>query len=120
MELATDNTYCLEQAVLDSSNQNVREFISRIEINRFPSEWLWMVLSISSRRLTKVAVAIGGFLILVGATIIGILTLVLTRIIDVSALEGMLESVNYRILFLEVLLAIGVLDVISGIILRHR
>ncbi|MFQ6064601.1 MAG: hypothetical protein ACE5L6_03915 [Candidatus Bathyarchaeia archaeon] len=79
-----------------------------------------MVLSISSRRLAKVAVAIGGFLILVGATTIGILGLVLARIIDVSALEKMLESVNYRTLFLGVLLAIGVLDVIAGIILRHR
>jgi hypothetical protein len=79
-----------------------------------------MVLAIGSRRLNKVAVAIGGFLILVGVIIVGVLALVLTQVVDVSVLEGIFERVDYRMLFLGVLLAIGVLNVVSGIILRHR
>ena len=78
-----------------------------------------MVLAISPRRLSKVAVAIGGFLIFVGVMIIGVFSLVLIRAVDVGVLEGIFESVDYRMLFLGVLLAVGVLDVISGIILRH-
>ena len=78
-----------------------------------------MVLAISPRRLSKVAVAIGGFLIFVGVIIIGVFSLVLIRAVDVSVLEGIFESVDYRMLFLGALLAVGVLDVISGIILRH-
>lgn len=79
-----------------------------------------MVSAISPRRLSKVAVAIGGFLIFVGAIIVGILALLLTGYVDVSVVEEIFESVDYRMLFLGMLLAIGVLDVISGIILRHR
>lgn len=77
-----------------------------------------MVLAISSRRLSKVAVAIGGFLIFVGVIIVGLFALVLTRTFEAGALEGMF--VDYRMLFLGILLAIGVLDVVSGVILRHR
>ncbi len=79
-----------------------------------------MVLAISSRRFSKVAVAIGGFLILVGVMIVGVLALVLTKVMDISLFEGLFENVDYRMLFLGVLLAVGVLDVVSGIILRHR
>lgn len=79
-----------------------------------------MVLAIGSRRLSKVAVAIGGFLILVGVIIVGVLALVLTQVVDVSVLEEIFERADYRMLFLGVLLAIGVLNVVSGIILRHR
>ena len=79
-----------------------------------------MVLSISPRKLSRVALAIGGFLIFVGVMIMGLFALVLTRAVDTSTLEGILENLNYRMLFLGLLLAIGVLDVVSGIILRHR
>lgn len=74
----------------------------------------------SRRRLRKVAVAVGGFLIFVGVIIVGVFALVLIGAVDVGILEGIFENVNYRMLFLGVLLAIGVLDVVSGVILRHR
>lgn len=77
-----------------------------------------MVLAISPRRLSKIAVAIGGFLIFVGVIIVGSLALVLTPVFDAGALERIF--VDYRMLFLGVLLAIGIVDVVSGIILRHR
>ena len=77
-----------------------------------------MVLAISSRNLTKVAVAIGGFLIFVGVIIVGVFAWVLTLAFDSAALERMF--VDYRMFFLGILLVIGVLDVVSGIILRHR
>ena len=77
-----------------------------------------MVLAIGSRRLSKVALIIGGFLIFVGVTMVGIFALVLSRALDVSALERLF--IDYQVLFLGVLLVIGVFDVVSGIILRHR
>jgi len=77
-----------------------------------------MVLTIGSRRLSKVALIIGGFLIFVGVTLVGMFALVLTRALDISALERIF--IDYRVLFLGVLLVIGVFDVVSGIILRHR
>ena len=79
---------------------------------------MWVVLTISPRRLSKVAVAIGGFLIFVGVIAVGLFALVLTRVFDAGALDRIF--VDYRMLFLGTLLAIGVLDVVSGIILRHR
>ena len=77
-----------------------------------------MVLAIGSRRLSKVALIIGGFLIFVGVTLVGMFALVLTRALDVSALERIF--IDYRVLFLGVLLVIGVFDVVSGFLLRHR
>ncbi len=77
-----------------------------------------MVLAIGSRRLSKVALLIGGFLIFVGVTMVGMFALVLSRALDVSALERLF--IDYQVLFLGVLLVIGVFDVVSGIILRHR
>ena len=72
-------------------------------------------LTMSSHRLSKVAVAIGGFLIFLGITMIGVFALVFSGVVDVSVLKE-----EYQMLFLWVLLMIGVLDVVSGIILRHR
>lgn len=69
----------------------------------------------SSHRLSKVAVAIGGFLIFVGVTIVGVFALVFSGVVDVS-----ISKKEYGMLFLWVLLVIGVLDVVSGIILRNR
>jgi len=70
--------------------------------------------TMSSHRLSKVAVAMGGFLILVGITMIGVFALVFSGIVDISVLRK-----EYQMLFLWVLLVIGVLDVVSGIILRR-
>ena len=72
-------------------------------------------LTMSSHRLSKVAVAMGGFLIFVGITMIGVSALVFSGVVDVSVLKE-----EYRMLLLWVLLVIGVLDVVSGIILRYR
>lgn len=72
-------------------------------------------LTMSSHRLSKVAVALGGFLIFVGITMIGVFVLVFSEVVDLTLLKK-----EYRMLFLWVLLMIGVLDVVSGVILRHR
>ena len=69
----------------------------------------------NSHGLSKAAVAMGGFLILVGITMIGLFALVFSGVVDFSVLGK-----EYRMLFLWVLLVIGVLDVVSGIMLRHR
>ena len=69
----------------------------------------------SSHRLSKVAVAMGGFLIFVGIAMLGVFALVFSGVVDVSVLKK-----EYLRLFLWMLLVIGVLDVMSGIILRHR
>ena len=76
-------------------------------------------LTVSSRRLSKVAVAIGGFLIFVGVIMLGVFALVFSGVVDVSVFEGISESEGYRVLFLGILLVIGVLDVVSGFILRR-
>ena len=77
-----------------------------------------MVLAISPRRLSKIAVALGGFLIFVGVIILGVFMLLLTRVFEVSTLETIF--MDYRMPLLGILLAIGVLDVVSGIILEQR
>ena len=73
-----------------------------------------------SQRLSKVAVAIGGLLIFVGIIMIGMFALALSGIVDVGVFERILGSEAYRMLFLGVLLVIGMLDFVSGIILRRR
>ena len=72
-------------------------------------------LTMNSHGLSKVAVALGGFLILVGITMIGVFALVFSGVVDISVLRK-----EYQMLFLWVLLVIGVLDMVSGIMLRHR
>jgi hypothetical protein len=75
---------------------------------------------VGSQRLSKVAVAIGGLLIFVGIIMIGMFALALSGIVDVGVFERILGSEAYRMLFLGVLLVIGMLDFVSGIILRRR
>ena len=70
----------------------------------------------STQWLSRFAVALGGFLIFVGTVIIGVFILVFFGFVDV----GILESEKYRMLSLWALLAIGALDLLSGIILRRR
>ena len=69
----------------------------------------------SAQWLSRFAVALGGFLIFVGIMMIGVFVLVFFGFVDVAIL-----SENYRMLFLWALLAISVLDLVSGIILRRR
>jgi nitric oxide reductase large subunit len=75
---------------------------------------------VGSQRLNKVAVAIGGFLIFVGIIMTGVFALVLSGVVDVSVFEGISGNEAYRMLFLGVLLVIGILDFVSGIMLRRR
>lgn len=70
----------------------------------------------STQWLSRFAVALGGFLIFVGIMMIGILVLVFFGFVDVS----ILESEKFRMLSVWTLLAIGVLDLVSGVILRCR
>jgi len=70
----------------------------------------------STQWLSRFAVALGGFLIFVGIMMIGVFLLVFFGFLDVGILEG--EKV--RMLSLWALLIIGLLDLVSGIILRRR
>ncbi|UCC32847.1 MAG: hypothetical protein JSW53_03335 [Candidatus Bathyarchaeota archaeon] len=76
-----------------------------------------MVSTINPRKLSKAAVAMGGFLILVGIIFVGLVALALTPVFDMDTLERIF--VDYRMLFWGVLLVIGVLDIISGVVLRQ-
>jgi hypothetical protein len=70
----------------------------------------------STQWLSRFAVALGGFLIFVGIMMIGVFVLGFFSFVDFS----MLESDQIRMLSLGALLAIGVLDLVSGIIIRRR
>ncbi len=74
------------------------------------------VLMWSTQWLSRFAVALGGFLIFVGIVIIGVFILVFFGFIDV----GVLENEKYRMLSLWALFAVGLLDLVSGLILRRR
>lgn len=67
-------------------------------------------------RLNRLAVALGGLVILIGIVMIGIF--ILARW-DMADLNTFLNSESRR-LFLWILLAIGLLDLISGIILAYE
>jgi len=70
----------------------------------------------STQWLGRFAVALGGFLIFVGIMMIGVFVLAFFGFANVS----ILESEKIRMLSLGALLAIGVLDLVSGIIIRRR
>jgi len=67
------------------------------------------------RRLGKVAVAIGGFIIMVGMIMIGVFALAFFGIFDIGAFM----NTKYLIVFMIALLITGVLDLIAGIILSR-
>jgi len=64
----------------------------------------------------KFAVALGGLLIFIGIIMIGVFALVFLDFVDVGALERR----EYRMLFLWILLIVGILDLLSGIMLRGK
>jgi hypothetical protein len=70
----------------------------------------------STQWLSRFAVALGGFLIFMGIVIIGVFILFFFGFVDI----GIFESEKYRMLSIWALLAIGALDLVSGIILRRR
>lgn len=83
-----------------------------------PIARVWVVdeaLIGGSRKLSKAAVAMGGFLIFVGVLMIGVFALAIFDIIDV----GMFMSNEHRVLFVSVLLMVSVLDLVSGIMLAR-
>lgn len=73
----------------------------------------------SSHKLSKAAVALGGFLIFVGITMTSVFALAISGVMDISILETVSGNEAYRMLFVGWLLALGILDLVSGIILRH-
>jgi hypothetical protein len=68
------------------------------------------------RKLSRLAVAIGGFLIMMGMILMSAIALSLLNIIDISAFV----NETYVLMFMLALLSVGVLDVIAGIILSRR
>lgn len=64
----------------------------------------------------RFTVALGGFLIFMGIIMLGVVAMVFFGFVDVSTLENQ----EYRMLSLWVLFVIGALDLVSGIILRHK
>jgi len=67
------------------------------------------------RRLGKIAVAIGGFIIMVGMVMIGVFALAFFGIFDIGAFM----NTKYIVVFMIALLITGVLDLIAGIILSR-
>jgi len=66
-------------------------------------------------KLSRLAVAVGGFLIMMGMFLVVAIALTLSNIVDVSALV----NETYLLVFMLALLSVGVLDVIAGIILSR-
>jgi len=69
-----------------------------------------------TKRFSRFAVALGGFLIFVGIVVIGGLLIGFFGMVDVN----IVESENLQSLFLGLLLAIGLVDLVAGIILWRR
>ena len=62
------------------------------------------------------AVALGGFLIFVGIVVIGVFLIGFLGVVDFS----IVETEKLQSLFLGLLLAIGLVDLVAGIILWRR
>jgi len=67
------------------------------------------------RKLSRLAVAIGGFLIMMGMILMSAVVLTLLNVIDITVFM----NETYVLMFMLALLSIGVLDVIAGIILSR-
>jgi len=67
------------------------------------------------RKLSRLAVAVGGFLIMMGMILMGAIVLTLLNVIDISAFA----NETYLLMFMLALLSVGVLDMIAGIILTR-
>ncbi len=70
----------------------------------------------ATNRFSRFAVALGGFLIFVGIVVIGGFLIGFFGMVDVN----IVESENLQSLFLGLLLAIGLVDLVAGIILWRR
>jgi len=67
------------------------------------------------RKLSRLAVAIGGFLIMMGMILMSAIALTLLNVIDITAFI----NETYVLMFMLALLSVGLLDVIAGIILSR-
>ena len=68
------------------------------------------------KRFSRFAVALGGFLIFVGIIVIGVFLISFLGVVDFS----MIETESLQSLFLGLLLAVGLVDLVAGIILWRR
>ena len=68
------------------------------------------------KRLSRFAVALGGFLIFVGIIITGIFLIAFLEVVNFS----IIETENTQSLFPGLLLAIGFVDLVAGLILWRR
>lgn len=69
-----------------------------------------------AKKLSRFAVALGGFLIFVGVLVIAVFVISFLGVVDFSVIE--LE--NLQNLALWILLVIGLLDLMAGVILWRR
>lgn len=67
------------------------------------------------RKLSRLAVAIGGFLIMMGMLLMSAVVLTSLNVIDIAAFM----NETFVLMFMLALLSVGVLDVIAGIILSR-
>ena len=67
-------------------------------------------------KLSRLAVAIGGFLIMMGMILLSAVVLTLLNVIDVTAFM----NETYSAMFMLALLAIGILNLLAGVILSRR
>jgi len=67
------------------------------------------------RKLSRLAVATGGFLIMMGMILMSAVVLTLLNVIDITAFM----NETYVLMFMLALLSVGMLDVIAGIILSR-
>ena len=68
------------------------------------------------KRLSRLAVALGGFLIFIGIIIVGFFLIGFLETVNYSVIE----NENIQSLFLGLLLAIGFADLMAGLILWRR
>jgi len=64
-------------------------------------------------KLGRIAVAVGGFLVMMGMILIGTFALALFNVLDI----GVFTEETHLLLLIVGLLSIGVLDVVAGVIL---
>jgi len=69
-----------------------------------------------TKRFSRFAVALGGFLIFVGIIVIGVFLIGFLGVVDFS----IIDSETFQSLSLLLLLAIGLVDLLAGIILWRR
>ncbi len=73
-------------------------------------------LSDRLRKLSRLAVAMGGFLLMIGMFLVSAIALTLLGVININALV----NETYLLIFMLALLSVGILDVMAGIILSRE